>query len=69
MINETNPAAIFAPDAATVARSLLACANPSMMKCRYCHKTFGMGCAEALKTEAAHMLEEMAAKAAERSQA
>ena len=61
MINETNQTAIFTPDAATVARSLLACANPSMMKCRYCHKTFGMGCAEALKTEAAHMLEEMAA--------
>lgn len=69
MNNDTNQAATFAPDAATLVRSLLACANPSMMKCRYCHKTFGMGCAEALKTEAAHMLEEMAAKTAERSQA
>lgn len=69
MSNDTNQAAPFTPDAATLARSLLACANPAMMKCRYCHKTFGMGCAEALKTEAAHMLEELAAKAAERGQA
>lgn len=68
MNNENNQAA-FVPDAATMARSLLACANPSIMKCRYCHKTFDMGCAEALKTEAAHMLEEMAAKAAERGKA